>query len=225
LKPEGGFGGESFTPPSAPVTRAILALCVLVQLAATIGGAHFGAVMARHAALIPGRVTGRLASLPGDVPAVLTPLTSLFVHAGWLHLTLNLVFLLWVGRNVEIVVGRARFILLFLVSGVAGALFEVAGAPGSAEQVIGASGAIAGVFGAYAMLFARQRARPRRVLGLTLGSAVLTALWFAASWTGLQLLTAAAFNTGEGGIAVLSHIGGFLAGLALARPLARRGLR
>ncbi len=178
--------------------------------------------MARHAALIPGRVTGRLPSFPGDVPAALTPVTSMFLHAGWIHLALNLIFLLWVGRNVEMVVGGRRFALLYLVAGIAGALLEVAGAPGSAEQVVGASGAIAGVFGAYAMLFARSRAGPRRLFGVTVGGETVTALWYAATWIGLQLLTAAAFNTGQGGIAVLTHIGGFLVGLVLARPLARR---
>ncbi len=222
MKPEGGFGGTSFAPPSPLVTRAIVAICVVIQAVQTLGGARLTALVARHAALIPGRVTGRLPSIPGDVPALLTPITSMFLHAGWVHLFLNLIFLSWVGRHVELVVGRTRFLLLYFVSGLAGAALQVAGAPGSPEQVVGASGAIAGVFGAYAMLFARSRARSRRLFGLTIGSEAVTALWYAATWIALQLLTAAAFNTGEGGIAVLTHIGGFVVGLVLARPLARR---
>ena len=222
MKPEGGFGGASFAPPVAVVTRTIVALCVAVQLAASVGGAAVAAALARHAALIPGRLTGVLPSLPGDVPAALTPVTALFLHAGWLHLLLNLTFLGWVGRHVEIVAGRARFIGLYLVSGIAGALLQVAVAPASPEQVVGASGAIAGVFGAYAMLFARSRAGPRRVFGVTLAGEVVTALWYLATWIGLQLLTAVAFNTGDGGIAIWTHIGGFAVGLLAGQAFARR---
>ncbi len=222
MKPEGGFGGASFTPPSAPVTRAIVAACVLVQIAATIGGAGFADTLASHAALIPARVVGFMPSRAGDVPAPLTLLTSLFLHAGWLHLALNLTFLLWVGRNVEIAIGRARFILLYALSGLVGGLLQVAVEPHSVAQVVGASGAIAGVFGAYAVLFSRSQARARQVAGVAISAKVTTTLWYAAAWTGLQLLTAVAFNTGQGGIAVWTHIGGFIVGLIFAQPFARR---
>jgi membrane associated rhomboid family serine protease len=222
LKPEGGFGGASFAPPSPVVTRTIVGLCVAVQLAAMVGGVAWTDALARHAALVPGRLTGHLLSAPGDVPAPLTLLTSLFLHAGWVHLFLNLTFLLWVGRHVEIVAGRVRFVVLYLLSGIAGGLLQVAVDPGSPEQVVGASGAIAGVFGAYAVLFAQSRAGPRRILGVTIAGEVLTALWYLATWIGLQLLTAVAFNTGQGGIAIWTHIGGFVVGLIFAQPLARR---
>ncbi len=225
MKPEGGYGGASFTPPSAPVTRALVAVCVLVQIAATIGGAAFSDTLEGHAALIPARVIGALPSHAGDVPAALTLLTSLFLHAGWIHLALNLTFLSWVGRNVEIEVGRARFVLLYALSGIVGGLLQVAVAPHSTDPVVGASGAIAGVFGAYAVLFARNRARARRVLGVNVSAAVTTALWYAATWIGLQLLTAVAFNTGEGGIAIWTHIGGFIVGLLFAQPFVRQAAR
>lgn len=222
MKPEGGFGGASFTPPSAPVTRAIVAVCVVVQIAATIGGIGFADALASHAALIPARVVGALPSQAGDVPAPLTLLTSLFLHAGWIHLGLNLMFLLWVGRHVEIEIGRLRFVLLYALSGLVGGLLQVAVAPHSAEPVVGASGAIAGVFGTYAVLFGSSRASARRVLGIPISAEVATALWFAATWIGLQLLTAVAFNTGEGGIAIWTHIGGFVVGLIFAQPFVRR---
>lgn len=222
MKPEGGFGGAAFAPPPAVATRAIIAVCIAVQLVATVGGAALTAALARHAALVPGRLTGHLPSLPGDVPAPLTLVTSLFLHAGWVHLVLNLTFLLWVGRNVEIAAGRGRYLALYLLSGIAGGLLQVAVAPASPEQVVGASGAISGIFGAYAVLFASSRAGPRRLLGVTIAGEVLTALWYLATWIGLQLLTAVAFNTGEGGIAIWTHIGGFVVGLIFAQPIARR---
>ena len=227
MKPEGGFGGASFAPPSPVVTRAVIAICVVVQLAVAVGGEAFGDALARHAALIPARVTvlaggPPVPALPGDVPAVLTLVTSLFLHAGWLHLLVNLSFLLWVGRHVEAVAGHARFAVLYLLGGISGGLLQVAVEPLSTAPVVGASGAIAGVFGAYAMLFARSRLATRRVLGVTIAGEVLTAAWYLAAWIGLQLLTAVAFNTGTGGIAIWTHIGGFVVGLIAARPLARR---
>ncbi len=222
MKPEGGFGGASFTPPTAPVTRTIVIVCVLIQLAASLGGAGLADAIADHAGLIPARIAGFVPSARGDVPAQLTLLTSLFLHAGWLHLILNLTFLLWVGREVEIELGRSRFVLLYLLAGLVGGLLQVAVAPHSAEVVVGASGAIAGVFGTYAMLFARSRASARRVLGISVSAQVLTAVWYAATWIGLQLLTAVAFNTGAGGIAIWTHIGGFIVGLIFAQPFVRR---
>jgi len=175
-----------------------------------------------HAALVPARLTGSLLPHSGDLPAVLTLLTALFLHAGWLHLVVNMTFLLWVGRHVELVAGRAYFVAIYVVSGLAGGLLEVAVAPHSPEQIIGASGAIAGVFGAYAVLFARSRIGSKRLFGLTIAGEVFTAAWYLATWVGLQLLIAVAFNTGAGGIAVWTHIGGFIIGLIGVQPLARR---
>jgi membrane associated rhomboid family serine protease len=156
------------------------------------------------------------------VPAPLTLLSSLFIHGGWLHLGLNLVFLLLVGRMVDWVVGPGKLLAIFLIGGVAGGLLQVVATPNSGFPVIGASGAIAAVFAAYATLFARRRANARRILGLNVSGEFLTALWFAAVWVGLQLMTGAAFNGAGGGIAIWAHIGGFVTGLILAQPLLRR---
>lgn len=219
MKPEGGFDPP---PPSvAVVTRTIVIMCIAVQAAASFGGAGLADRLAAHAALVPARVTGMLPTQPGDVPAALTLLTSLFLHAGWIHLALNLTFLGWVGRHVELAVGRWRFVLLYLLCGIAGGLLQVAVDQNSAAPVVGASGAIAGVFAAYAVLFARSRAAARRIFGISFSSEIASALWYAATWIGLQLLTAVAFNTGQGGIAIWSHIGGFLLGLILIQPIAR----
>jgi len=222
LKPEGGFGSASFAPPPPVITRAVIAACVAVQLAVAIGGEAIGDTLARHAALIPARLAGTAPTLPGDVPAILTLGTSLFLHAGWLHLLVNLSFLLWVGRHVEAVAGHARFAALYLLGGIAGGLLQVVVEPGSTAPVVGASGAIAAVFGAYAMLFGRSRLGERRILGVRVGGEVLTALWYVAAWIALQLMTALAFNTQGGGIAIWTHIGGFVVGLVAARLLARR---
>lgn len=187
----------------------------------TLASPAFGGGVLSEAGLIPARLTG-MVDVPGAVPAPLTLLTSLFIHGGWLHLGMNLVFLLLVGRMVEWVVGPAKLLAIFAIGGIVGGLAQVMVAPDSIYPVIGASGAIAAVFACYATLFARRRANARQVLGINMSSEFLTALWFAAVWIGLQLLTGVAFNNEGGGVAIWAHIGGFVAGLILAQPLLAR---
>lgn len=219
---------KPFKPPPAPVTRVLLTVCILVQIAVTVGGSAFGEALTLRAALIPARLSGAVIGVPGSVPAILTLLTSLFLHASWIHLTLNLVFLAWVGKYSEWALGRWRFTALYLLAGLAGGVLQYLVAPTSVIPVIGASGAISGVFGAYAVLFARNQLEPRTVLGVHVSSEALTSAWYAAAWIGLQLLTAAAFNTGPvgsgllgQGVAIWAHIGGFVTGLLFAQPFLR----
>ena len=185
----------------------------------SLGGSSFGQRIDFVYGLIPARIGAALAGDADPFASGLTFVTYIFLHAGWSHLGLNVLFLAWVGRYVEWVTGRWALIGLFVVGGIAGGILQVAVDPGSTAPVIGASGAIAAVFGAYAILFARSRAEPRTVLGITVSGETLTALWYAAAWIGLQLLTAAVFNTGDGNMqtAIWTHIGGFITGLVLAR--------
>jgi membrane associated rhomboid family serine protease len=207
---------KPFKPPPAPVTRWIIALCVLVEVATTLLGN--AVAVTESAGLIPARLVD---GIGGGLPAPLTLVTALFLHAGWVHLLLNLVFLGWVGKYVEWVFGRWRFIGLYLAGGVAGNLLQVAVDPHSTGVVLGASGAIAAVFGAYAVLFARSRASARKVFGVSVSSEAATALWFACTWIGLQLVTAYVFRLEGQGIAAWAHIGGFITGLVLVQPLTK----
>ncbi len=210
---------KPFKPPPAHATRTIIAICVLLQVAVTMAGAQFAIRLSDAAGLIPARLVDGIGS---GLPAPLTLVTALFLHAGWIHLILNLVFLGWIGKYVEWVFGRWRFVGLYLAGGVAGNLLQVAVEPHGTTTILGASGAIAAVFGAYAVLFARSRASGRRVLGVEVSSEAATALWFAAVWIGLQLLTGFAFGVIGGGIAIWAHIGGFITGLVLAQPFAKQ---
>ena len=207
---------KPFKPPPAPVTRWIIALCVVIEVATTLLGTS--ASVSESAGLIPARLVD---GIGGGLPAPLTLVTALFLHAGWIHLLLNLVFLAWVGKYVEWVFGRWRFIGLYLGGGVAGNLLQVAVDPHSTGVVLGASGAIAAVFGAYAVLFARSRASGRKVFGVAVSSEAATALWFACTWIALQLITGYVFRLDGQGIAVWAHIGGFITGLILVQPLAK----
>lgn len=217
---------KPFKPPSAFATNSLIGLCVAVQAAVLIGGSGFGNAVISNFGLIPARISAALAGSASLAGALPTTITHMFLHGGLIHLALNMVFLAWVGRYVEWVAGRLGLVGLFLAGGIIGGAVQVLAAPQSVLPVIGASGAIACVFGAYAVMFAKSRAAPRRILGLRISGDTLTALWYAASWISLQLLVGIAFSpTGSGlfggGIAIWTHIGGFLTGLILARRWGR----
>ena len=207
---------KPFKPPVPYATNGLVGLCVAIEAAVSLAGPAVNARVEMLLALIPARLTAVFAGL--ETPVALATLVShIFLHAGWLHLGLNMVFLIWVGRYVEWVTGRWALLAIFIIGGIAGGALQVAVAPHSPGAVVGASGAIAAVFGAYAILFARSQVTPRRILGMQLSGETLNALWLAATWIGLQLLTALVFNTGDGGFAIWTHIGGFLVGLVAGR--------
>ncbi|MFZ4688639.1 MAG: rhomboid family intramembrane serine protease [Polymorphobacter sp.] len=210
---------KPFKPPSAIATNMLVGLCVAVQAAVTLAGGDFAARLDFSFGLVPARLQAALLGSAEPVSALATLFTYMFLHSGWLHLGLNILFLAWVGRYVEWVTGRWALVGVFIAGGLAGGILQTLVGPASAVPVIGASGAIAAVFGAYAVLFAGSRAAGRRVLGISLSGDTLTSLWYAATWIGLQLLTGFVFNIGGGGmqIAIWTHIGGFIAGLLMGR--------
>ena len=213
---------KPFKPPTAYATRGILLLCVGLQLLALVMGAGFDQALVLAAGLVPARLTGEVIGLDGAIPAPLTLITHMFLHGGLLHLAMNMVFLAWVGRNVEWLIGPARLLLLFMLGGVAGGLLQVFMTPASVIPVVGASGAIAAIFATYALLFAQNGEAPVMVFGLKISGETVRAFRYAALWIGLQLLTAVAFNVpGSGGVAIWAHIGGFIVGLLFGLPWVR----
>ncbi|OYW23200.1 MULTISPECIES: rhomboid family intramembrane serine protease [unclassified Sphingomonas] len=149
------------------------------------------------------------------LPFWLTPLTATLVHGGFLHLGLNLVMLVYCGRMVERALGWPGIATLYLVGAYAGAAGHWAFESSSATPMIGASGAISAIIAAYSMLFAE---RPVPAIG-PIPSRVVRVVWLAAGWIVIQLLIGFASGTDGGGVAIGAHIGGFVAGLMLARPL------
>ena len=162
-----------------------------------------------------------------DLPPLIGPpywttlLTSMFLHGGWGHLGGNMLFLWIFGDNIEHRVGHVRFVLLYLACGLLAGLAHILFNSGSMIPTVGASGAISGVLGGYLLLFPRNR-----VYVLTYGGvATVPAMLMLGLWILMQLVS----QVGElgatadtGGVAYLAHIGGFVAGLALA-PLMARG--
>lgn len=197
---------------AARVTLAVAIVTVAAWLVAQLGGWQDVAIVA--GGFIPARVAG----LEGDilpVPVWLTPLTATLVHSGFLHLFFNLLMLLICGRALEPVIGGRGVAILYLAGAFAAAAAQYPVDPESTVPMVGASGAVSAVLGAYALTFSRNKVKvadPRL-------AALLHALWLGAAWIVFQLLIGFTYRTGGLRIAIAAHIGGFLAGLILARPL------
>ncbi len=150
---------------------------------------------------------------------ILSTITAQFIHAGWLHLLGNMLFLWVFGNNVEDRFGRIRFVVFYLLVGVISTYAYAYSTPDSTDTLVGASGAIAGVLGAYLMLFPRARVLTVViVLPLWLRAWLVLGVWFVLQAVNAQLSA----NAGGGGIGYLVHVVGFLVGVAYGLWFRRR---
>jgi membrane associated rhomboid family serine protease len=167
-----------------------------------------------------GAVVGTPVCPPGVVGTPLAPLTAMFTHGSWLHLVGNMWFLHIFGNNVEDVLGRLRFLMFYLLVGLAAAAAQVAAGPDSLIPMIGASGAIGGVMGSYTLLYPRAGVRTFVFLGFWAQMVTLPAYVMLGYWFLIQLLSGSVSSASGGGVAFWAHVGGFLSGLCLT-PLFR----
>lgn len=185
------------------VTYALIVLNVLFFLVEMSGGDAF--IM--KWAFVPSRF---LANPVADFP---TLFTSMFMHAGWVHLGGNMLYLWIFGDNVEDRFGHLKFLIFYLLCGLAATFAQMAVNPGSDIPNLGASGAIAGVLGAYILMF------PQGTVRVMQGQRVVQvpALIMIGFWIVLQLFSGiGSLGADTGGVAYMAHIGGFAAGLVLA---------
>jgi membrane associated rhomboid family serine protease len=176
--------------------------------------------------LIPAEYLGRVASgtsiplSPGEVCVLgldrhwYTPLSSMFLHGGWLHLIGNMWFLWLFGNNVEDSMGHGRYLGFYLLCGLAAAATQTLVSPDSIAPMVGASGAISGVMGAYIVLYPRVRIHMLVILVIFITRIVVPAYLMLGYWFLLQLISGSAARS-EGGVAFWAHVGGFLAGAVL----------
>jgi membrane associated rhomboid family serine protease len=207
------------------VTIALIAICVAAfaaELAVqSTGGDEALDRLYLQFGLIPAELTSSMPHHPGDPASIgiLTVLTSMFLHGGWIHLIGNMLYLWIFGNNIEDRFGRLGYLVFYLVGGVAAAASQVVIDPTSDVPVIGASGAIAAVLGAYLVLYPRARVLSLVFLGffyqlLQVPAVIVLGLWFV-----IQLVDSVASLGGSassGGVALFAHIGGFLLGVAVA---------
>jgi len=150
-------------------------------------------------------------------------LSSMFLHGSWMHLLGNMWFLWLFGNNVEDAMGRVRFVVFYLLTGVTAAMSQVFLNPDSAVPMVGASGAISGVMGAYIVLYPHVRVYVLVPLGFILTSMAWPAWAMLGYWLLLQLVSGMTTlgDTG-GGVAFWAHFGGFVAGVVLVKLFAKR---
>jgi membrane associated rhomboid family serine protease len=209
------FGDNNSSRRTLPVvTYALIALNVLVfSIELNQGGSFI-----RQWAVVPRQL---VANPSAEIPTIFT---SMFMHAGWMHLLGNMLFLWIFGDNVEDRLGPAKFLIFYLVCGIAATLAEVAVSSESSIPNLGASGAISGVLAGYLVLFPKGQVK---VL-MRGGVVALPAMVVIGLWIVLQLISGIGSFTQSGkagGVAYMAHIGGFAAGLALAFLLSGRSLR
>jgi len=184
--------------------------------------------------LIPGELLGNVrpgtrVDLGAGISCVLqdttgwyTLLSSMFLHAGWLHLLSNMWFLWIFGNNVEDSMGHLRFLVFYVTCGLAAAVLQIVFDPTSTLPMVGASGAIGGVMGAYILLYPRVRVHMLVILGIFPFTFDVPAYFMLGYWFLLQLLGgAASLGATGGGVAFWAHVGGFADGMLLISAFER----
>ena len=202
------------------VTAIIVAINILVFLyqafvLITRGEEGLNA-MIQAVALVPGLVTEGQSVV---LPFYLTFFTAMFVHGGLLHIASNMIYLVVFGDNVEDLMGPVLYIVFYLLCGLAASVAQIAADPTSMIPNVGASGAIAGVLAGYLLLLPTGTVRILFFLPPFSRIARIPALFFISLWFILQIFGGAmslGSSAQSGGVAYWAHVGGFLAGLALA---------
>lgn len=203
--------------PAGPGVRLIAAITAIAWVVQTLF------IPLEDTALLAGFVPARFAGeMPGYdvIPRLITPLTATLVHGDMLHLAMNLLTFWFCGKIVERFLGTTGLGLLYVLGAYASAALHLLVNLGQMDPMIGASGAISAVVGAYAMLFSNSKTRNWGPVP----AEWVRALWLAAAWIGVQWMIGAAGAASGYSIAIAAHIGGFLMGLVLARPLLARHL-
>lgn len=196
--------------------RPTATLALAVVTAASFLIISFGG-LATEASLAMGFIPARL-SLAANWPALpvwLTPLSATLVHGGFLHLVMNLLLLVWCGREVERILGPGPVVLLYAAGAYAAAAGQYVLSPDAAYPMVGASGAISALIGAFALSFGRPRPLVRN---FRLNRALNT-LWILVAWVVLQWMTTYLMGMQGVMVATGAHVGGFFAGLLLHKPL------
>ncbi len=207
--------------PLADATRKSVRFpLVTVTLVAVNVVAFLWEIGASNAAIL------RLAVVPADLMhgrGGITPLTAMFLHGGFMHIISNMLFLSVFAPAIEDVMGRARFLLFYLLGGLAATAAQVAVAPASTVPQLGASGAIAAVMGAFLVTYPHDRIKVLWFLGIFPNVSYVPALLLVGVWLLTQLLnqTAAVVQADTGGVAYMAHVGGAFFGILTARLFER----
>jgi len=201
------------------VNTALIVLNVAVFLFEVLQGKALESFMLTWS-LIPARLTDpSLAAYFTGFHQALTFVTYMFLHGGFWHLLGNMWFLYIFGDNVEDRLGHPRYLLFYLLCGVASGVIHFLSGPGSPMPTVGASGAIAGVMGAYLILYPRARVLTLIPIIIIPWFVEIPAFVFLGIWILIQFLSATLTSGQVSGVAWWAHVGGFVAGIVFLRIL------
>jgi hypothetical protein len=210
------------------VNGFLIGLNIFIFFFQSIMGQQQAELFARQFGVVPSHFAAFLSGSPTySLPAVLLPfLTSMFLHAGWLHVLGNMWFLFIFGDNVEDYLGHFKYLAFYLLSGFIAMATQVAIYPHSNLPTVGASGAIAGALGAYFLLYPRARVLTWWfVFVIYLPAWVVLGEWFVLQFFAGAASLSMAATKDVGGVAVWAHVGGFVAGLIMIKLFPERKQR
>jgi len=198
------------------ITWATIAACVAVFLFQLTLPEQATQLFVYGYGMVPAELfgLGKPYNVPGP-PEMATLFTSMFLHGGFLHLGGNMLYLWIFGDNIEAAMGWFRFVIFYILCGLAAALAQALSEPGSVIPMIGASGAISGVLGAYLLLYPRATVRTLIFIIPFVQIVHIPAMVVLGLYALMQVLLVVYTPAGEGGVALWAHIGGFIAGMAL----------
>jgi membrane associated rhomboid family serine protease len=205
------------------VTLLLIAANIVVFIYQTALGARTGEAFIASYAFIPSRLFSPGAA-EGTIPAAATLFTSMFLHGGILHIAGNMLYLWIFGNNVEDAMSRIRFIIFYLLCGIAATFSHAITNTSSSVPMVGASGAISGVLGAYLLLYPRARVLTLVMFGFYVRTVAVPAMIVLGFWFVLQFLSALVSPRGGGGVAWFAHVGGFIAGVVLVGLFKQRSV-
>ncbi len=205
------------------ITVIIIGLNAYVYLKEFLLGSYAARRFIVYYGLIPCGLTGQCDIVGRAFSPEVTLLTSMFVHAGFFHVAGNMLYLWIFGNNIEDSMGKIRFIIFYLLSGLGVAFAQVLLNPASQVPMVGASGAVSGILGAYLLLFPHARVLTLIPLGFFTQLAEIPAVIVLGFWIVVQLANGVlTFNFEGGGVAWFAHIGGFAVGILLIGLFKRR---
>jgi membrane associated rhomboid family serine protease len=209
----------SYSPPI--VTVALISLNGLIYLYLLSLGEGFQLALVKWGT-VPYEVTHGVELTPELAFSIpLSLFSSMFLHGGFFHLAGNMLYLWIFGDNVEDQLGHVKFLVFYVVCGLAASLLHIFTAPDSQIPMVGASGAIAGVLGAYMIRFPKARILTLIFFGFFIRIVAIPALFVLGFWFILQLLYGLpSLGSTSGGVAWFAHVGGFLAGIPMFKLLA-----
>ena len=211
------FADENPTKSKPLISWSIILICSIIFLYYVFQQDYIKEKVYLSFGMIPALIFG-YSELSGSlkiIPPILSIITSMFFHGGWMHLIGNMTYLYIFGDNIEETLGKIKFITFYILTGGCAALTQALLDPNSTIPMIGASGAIAGILGAYLVLFPKAKIKVFFWFIIFFKVIKIRAYIVLGGWILIQFLSFNGNDLNSGGIAYAAHIGGFISGVVL----------